>query len=508
MNRPEHHSERSEESQLSGGMVPHSPFAIHHSLQIRLGGSLALQGKRVAVIGAKRSGWDAARALLLLGAQVTVYDRAEVVVPTQDVNASLVTGCDIPDWDGLELIIVSPAVRPDHAIFGEAQARGIPVWSEIELGYRLAQAPIIAITGTNAKTTTTVLIHHLLMHAGMRAHLCGNIAGTAQDKTLTATALVAQPDEWIVAEISSFQLQNVHAFRPHIAIITTISPDHLDWHGSFEAYARAKGRLLHNLEPSDWAILNGADEGVQQLLVWLRAEGCPGLQNVERVGHLVLSLPDPPPFALSYSSLAAQIAIQVARLLGCQEEQIQEGLATFRGVPHRMELVAEVRGVRFINNSMCTNAAALDYSLRIVPKPCVVIAGGVDKNDSIDALANAIRRYCRAALLIGQDGERIGASLSAKGYTTWQYAHTLENAVKQAFEWASPGDTVILAPGCASFDQFDSFIQRGERFRELVIALLEGKAPAEPLEGEAPTEPRWEGEAPAEPNLERMVNDE
>ncbi|MCS7064703.1 MAG: UDP-N-acetylmuramoyl-L-alanine--D-glutamate ligase [Fimbriimonadales bacterium] len=451
-----------------------------------------LSGKRVAVIGAKRSGWDAARAMLQLGARVTLYDRAddalrEVPPSMQEGVLSLVAGRDLPDWEELELIIVSPAVRPDHALFAEAQARGIPVWSEIELGYRLARAPIIAITGTNAKTTTTALIHHLLTHAGMRAHLCGNIAGTEQDQTLTAAALVAQPDEWIVAEVSSFQLQNVHQFRPHIAVITTITPDHLDWHGSFEAYARAKGRLLHNLLPTDWAVLNGADEGIQQLLRWLRADGCPGLQNVERAGHLLLDLPELPPLAthhsplvVAHAPLAAQIAVQVARLLGYSEEQIQEGLVTFRGVPHRMELVAEFRGVRFINNSMCTNAAALEHSLRVVPKPCIVIAGGIDKNDSIDELAEAICRYCRAALLIGQDGERIGASLRAKGYTDWRYTHTLESAVKQAFEWASSGDTIILAPGCASFDMFTNFIERGERFRALVSALLEGEVPAEP----------------------------
>mgnify|MGYP001773238255 CR=1 FL=1 len=439
------------------------------------------RGKRVAVIGAGRSGCDAARALHQLGAQVTLYDRAEPLCPILEEDIPLITGRDIPDWEGLELIIVSPALPPNHPLFVEAGLRGVPVWSEIELGYRIAQAPLIAITGTNAKTTTAALIHHLLTQAGIRAHLCGNIAGTEQDQTLTTAALLARADEWIVAEVSSFQLQNVHQFRPHIAVITTITPDHLNWHGSFEAYARAKGRLLHHLQPTDWAVLNGADEGIQQLLRWLRADGCPGLQNVERNGHLLLDLPDPfssaevSPAQLS-SALAAQIAAQVARLLGCHEQQIQDGLATFRGVPHRMELVAEVKGVRFINNSMCTNAAALGHSLKMAPKPCIVIAGGVDKNNSIDALADAIRHHCRAALLIGVDGERIGASLSAKGYSRWHYAGTLESAVQQAFRWALPGDTIILAPGCASFDQFESFVQRGVQFREQVYRLMQSEA--------------------------------
>jgi UDP-N-acetylmuramoylalanine--D-glutamate ligase len=431
------------------------------------------QGKHVAVIGAGRSGLDAARALLRLGAHVTLYDRNPHLA-IDEPRLRLITGRDIPDWQPLDLIIVSPALPPQHPLFEQARARRIPIWSEIELGYQLARAPIIAVTGTNAKSTTAALIHHLLTCAGKSAYLCGNIAGTDHDQTLTAAALVAQPAEWLVAEVSSFQLQNVHQFRPHLAIITTITPDHLDYHGSFEAYARAKGRLLHNLQPTDWAILNGADAGVQQLLGWLRAENCPGLQNVEQAGHLITDLSaaeldDGNPLA-AYFRLPLQIAVLVARLVGCREEAIREGVRTFRGVPHRMEWVAEVAGVSFINNSMCTNAAALEHALRTVPKPCIVIAGGVDKNRSIEALADTIQRYCRAALLIGRDGEPIAAALQARGYSEAHYVGTLERAVERALQIAQPGDTVILAPGCASFDQFGNFIERGERFRALVSA--------------------------------------
>jgi UDP-N-acetylmuramoylalanine--D-glutamate ligase len=439
---------------------------------------MSWQGKHVAVVGAGRSGLDAARALLALGAHVTLYDRN----PHLTVEAAgwrLITGRDIPDWEGLELVVVSPALPPHHPLFEEARARHIPVWSEIELGYRLAQAPIIAVTGTNAKSTTAAFIHHLLTRAGKSAFLCGNIAGTAHDQTLTAAALVAQRSDWLVAEVSSFQLQNVHQFRPHIAIITTITPDHLDYHGSFEAYARAKGRLLHNLQSTDWAILNGADAGIQQLLGWLRAEQCHGLHEVERAGHLIteLSVGEVDAALESLTPLASlmrlplQIGVLVARLVGCGEAQIWEGVRTFRGIPHRMEWVGAAGGVAFINNSMCTNAAALEHALRVVSKPCMVIAGGVDKNGSIEAMAEAIQRYCRAALLIGRDGERILAALRERGYSAGQYVGTLERAVECAMQMAQPGDTVILAPGCASFDQFRNFIERGERFRALVKAI-------------------------------------
>ncbi len=456
---------------------------------------------RVAIVGTGRSGIAAAAALLQRGATLELYDRdmqldaLEQLIahledapadPDMEITIAEFPQQDVPDWESPpDLIIVSPALPPSHPLFEGARAHGVPIWSEIELGYRLAKAPIIAITGTNAKTTTAALIHHLLTHAGIRAHLCGNIAGTESDQTLTTAALKAQPDEWLVAEVSSFQLQNIHQFRPRIAVITTITPDHLDYHGSFEAYARAKGRLLENLTPDDWAVLNGNDAGIQQLLKWLRAENCPGLLNVERAGHLILNPAslwgDEDLKALSPAcggegmgmGEGALLAATVARIVGCSEAQIQTALASFRGVPHRMEFVAEIKGVRFINNSMCTNAAALDYSLRLAPKPCIVIAGGVDKNDSAEQLADAIRRYCRAAMLIGRDGERIGACLSAAGYTNWRYAGTLERAVEQAFALAQSGETVILAPGCASFDQFRNFIERGERFRACVRTLSE-----------------------------------
>jgi UDP-N-acetylmuramoylalanine--D-glutamate ligase len=481
-------------------------------------------GKRVAVIGAGRSGVAAAGALTRRGARVEVFDRKlHAELPFADalteLGVALHTGTDAPEsLDGYDLVVVSPGLPPSHPIFARAEAAGVPVWGEIELGYRIARTPIIAITGTNGKTTTTLLIHHILRTMGLRAQLCGNIAGIDGEQTLTEAAERAAPDEWLVAEVSSFQLLHTHAFRPKIAVITNIRHDHLDYHGTWEAYALAKAKILANQTPDDWAVLNGEDAGVGWLVDYL---GLPpslrfpplregnreaGQASPLREGNHDDSVPParrgnlkegvgrfqvkffaasqpyvelsgknlniadlPKPALLGTHGLEnALAAATVASILGCTPDQLREALASFAGVPHRMEFVGAWDGVRYINNSMCTNADALEKSLQATPKPCVVIAGGVDKNESIAQLAQSLVRHAAQVLLIGRDGGAIGAALDALGYTRWQYVGDLARAVVEAHRVARVGDTVILAPGCASFDQFRNFADRGEQFKRLV----------------------------------------
>lgn len=468
-------------------------------------------GLRVAVIGAGRSGIDSARVLSALGAQVDLYDRqtesqlgdlTALLAPLAESGVTLHFGTDLPpQLDAYHLLIVSPGLRPQHPLFAQASQQGIPVWSEIELASHIARAPIIAITGTNGKTTTTALSAHVLTVMGRRAHLCGNVAGTDDDQTLVSAAFQAEPTDWLVAEVSSFQLLHTHKFHPHIAVITNITVDHLDYHGTWEAYARAKGKILSNLTPSDWAILNALDKGTAQLLSWLRTEDPPesshGLHAVERAGHLRLFVRDNPivPMrdgeldlrtVLPLSSSSGQfywgrgehdlenalVSAHIASILGCDTDTFRRAVATFRGVPHRMEFVGEWRGVRFLNNSMCTNAEALERSLQACPKPCIAIAGGVDKNRSATALADSLARHCRYVLLIGRDGESIRSALSALGYLEAEYVGTLERAVERALSLSQSGDTVILAPGCASFDQFRNFIERGNRYKTLVEEVV------------------------------------
>ncbi|MDM7461218.1 MAG: UDP-N-acetylmuramoyl-L-alanine--D-glutamate ligase, partial [bacterium] len=227
------------------------------------------ESKRVAVIGAGRSGYAAACALARRSAQVEVYDRQSLnALPLarllQKQGIAVHPETDAPlTLQGYGLVVVSPGIPPSHPIFAQAEQGSVPVWSEIELAYRISPAPIIAVTGTNGKTTTTMLSHHILQTMGRKARLCGNIAGTEGDLTLTEAADAATRDEWLVAEVSSFQLLHTRAFRPRIAVITNIRHDHLDYHGSWEAYALAKAKILAHLGAGDWAVLNGEDEGIR-----------------------------------------------------------------------------------------------------------------------------------------------------------------------------------------------------------------------------------------------------
>ncbi|GIV04649.1 MAG: UDP-N-acetylmuramoylalanine--D-glutamate ligase [Fimbriimonadales bacterium] len=457
-------------------------------------------GKRVAAIGAGRSGCAAAGALLRRGAQVELYDRkplADLALaqPLADQGAVLHAETDAPPTlQGYDLVIVSPGVPPSHPIFALAEQADVPVWSEIELAYRISPAPIIAITGTNGKTTTTMLIHHLLRTMGLKVRLCGNIAGTEGDLTLTEAAEAATPDEWLVAEVSSFQLLHTHAFRPRIAVITNIREDHLDYHGSWEAYALAKAKILANLGAGDWAVLNGEDAGIQKMLTLTslssshpspheRGQGGEGKPSIIffTTAHPVVPLKDgtlnlaevPMPALRGKHNLEnALAAAHVAAILGGTVQQLRDAFATFKGAPHRMEFVGEWAGVRYINNSMCTNADALENSLQATPKPCLVIAGGVDKNNRIQQIAESLARHARFALLIGRDGQAIGDALTRLGYPSWEYAATLENAVGRGNgARARAGETVILAPGCASFDQFRNFAHRGEEFKRIVAEV-------------------------------------
>jgi UDP-N-acetylmuramoylalanine--D-glutamate ligase len=505
-------------------------------------------GKRVAVIGAGRSGVAAAGALTRRGAQVEVFDRklhAELPFAhaLNELGVALHAGTDAPEsLHGYDLVVVSPGLPPSHPIFARAEAVGVPVWSEIEVGYRIARAPIVAITGTNGKTTTTMLIHHILRTMGLRARLCGNIAGIDGEQTLTEAAERAAPDEWLVAEVSSFQLLHTRTFRPKIAVITNIRHDHLDYHGTWEAYALAKAKILANQTPDDWAVLNWEDAGVRWVVNRWSAPpslGFPPLregnqdsippagrrnlegnrdsippanrgnpegnqdsvppasrgnlkEGVDTASHLArcvgsrlfftqsnpivklsgetLNIAElPKPALLGAHGLEnALAAATVASILGCTGDPLREALASFTGAPHRMEFVGAWGGVRYINNSMCTNADALEKSLQATPKPCFVIAGGVDKNESAAQLAQSLARHAAQVLLIGRDGGAIGAALDALGYTHWQYTGDLARAVAEACRVAHAGDTVILAPGCASFDQFRNFADRGEQFKRLV----------------------------------------
>jgi UDP-N-acetylmuramoylalanine--D-glutamate ligase len=456
---------------------------------------------KLAVIGLGRTGLACAEVMSARGAHVHVYEQAadeekrEAVEAMRARNVAVTLGTDLPDdWEGLEFIVVSPGVKPRHPLFTEAARYGVPVISEIELAYQIAKAPIVAVTGTNGKSTTAALIAHFLVseisnfkfqiQSAIGVWLCGNIAGTGQDRPLIRAAHEANESDILVAEVSSFQLEHTRQFRPKVSVITNIKNDHLDYHGTWECYARAKGHILAAQTEEDWAVLNADDEGTARLLTIMRQEGVKGLDNLERAGHIAWfsetatgagakAVPFPTKEGLREvgKALAAQnsaAAACAARLMGATDQAIERGLETYPGLPHRMEFVAEINEVVYINNSMCTNAAALERSLQLAGQPSIAIVGGVEKNNETGLIARIVANYSKFALLIGDSAGRIEECLRAQGYTRYECVGTLDNAVQRAQALAAPGDVVILAPACASFDQFTSFEDRGERFKQFV----------------------------------------
>jgi UDP-N-acetylmuramoylalanine--D-glutamate ligase len=392
--------------------------------------------KKALVLGLARSG-RAARALL-------ERDGVEVV----GADRTLGNDCDTGLLDGVDVLVKSPGVPRESPLVGAAHERGIPVWSEIELASRFLESPILGVTGTNGKTTTTELLGAML---GCRT--AGNV-GTALSELVGAVA----SDEWIVCELSSFQLEDVHAFRPRVAVLLNLEPDHLDRHGSFEAYRDAKLRVFENQAGDDVAVVPrgfGPVPGAARRVEFSADD----------------DLPAEPLIPGAHNRENAAAATAAARAAGVPDERIAEALRTFPGVPHRLELVAERDGVRFVNDSKATNTAAARRALTAYEAPLHLILGGSLKGERFGDFAQAVARAnVSTAYLIGEAAEPLARDLGDAG-VPFLLATTLERAVAEAARTARPGEIVLLSPACASYDQFRDFEHRGEEFRRLVENL-------------------------------------
>jgi UDP-N-acetylmuramoylalanine--D-glutamate ligase len=389
--------------------------------------------RKALVLGLARSGRAAAAALEAQGTDVVAADRTL----GNDEDVSLLEGVDV--------LVKSPGVPGEAPLVAAAREQGLPVWSEIELASRLLPNPILGVTGTNGKTTTTELLGAML-----GAPTAGNVG-----RALSELVGVAAPEEWIVCELSSFQLEDVHEFAPAIAVLLNLEPDHLDRHGTFEAYRDAKLRIFERA----------------RIAVVPRGFGpIPG--NARRVEFSAADeLPAEPLLPGAHNRENAAAATAAARAAGVDEERIAEALRTFPGVAHRLELVAERGGVRFVNDSKATNTAAARRALVAYDAPLHLILGGSLKGESFDELAQEVARANVAtAYLIGEAAEPLAEALT---YASVPFLHstTLARAVEQAASAAGPGEIVLLSPACASYDQFRDYEQRGEEFRRLVQNL-------------------------------------
>lgn len=407
---------------------------------------------RALVVGLARSGRAAVAALRAERVEAVAYD-AQEGVDVSGVDADVHLG----EWaDGLldrvDLVVKSPGVPDDAPPIAGARARGVEVVSEIELGARLLPNPILGVTGTNGKTTTTALLGAMFDAAGVPAEVAGNIG-----RPLTSLVGVADPDAWIVCELSSFQLEDIDTLRPRIAVLLNLEPDHLDRHGSFEAYGAAKLRIFENQGGDDVAVLPRGFGPVPG-----------GARRLEFDGGD--PLPAEPLIPGAHNRENAAAAVAAARAAGIPDDAIAEALRTFPGVEHRIEEVATIAGVRYVNDSKATNvAAALRALASFAGARKLVILGGRGKAEPYAPLAEAFAPGDRA-YLIGEATEAMAAALEAAG-VAFERSGDLGSAVAAAAREAREGDVVLLSPACASFDQFASYERRGEEFGKLVQKL-------------------------------------
>ncbi len=448
-----------------------------------------VRNKRVLVVGLGRSGRSAALCLRRQGAIVTVTDNKppaafkSVLPELLAQKIGLVLGTQpVERFLTHDLVVVSPGVPWDLPQLVATRERGIPIVPEVEVAGWLMDAPIVGITGSNGKTTTTALLGKMLEASGFPTFVGGNI-GVA----LTSAVDLVKSDSIVVAELSSFQLEAIRDFRPHVAVLLNISPNHLDRHPTFEAYAQAKRQIFRNQQAEDYAILNADDPWVRSLapallshkVFFSRLQEIPrGLfvsngNVVYRMGHMERVLLETRDVRLRGAFNLEDVlgAAAAACVLGADFEAIRRAVREFKGVEHRLEYVREICGVEFYNNSKATSVDATVKSLEAFERGVHLIMGGKDKGAPYAPLLPLLKDRVREVLLIGAAADRIEQELD--GAVDLVRAGTLDVAVNEAFQSARPGDVVLLAPACSSYDQFQDFEHRGRVFKELVEQLAE-----------------------------------
>jgi UDP-N-acetylmuramoylalanine--D-glutamate ligase len=448
-----------------------------------------IHGARVTIVGARRSGASAARLLERKGATVFVTEQHAIERSLQDDFRQ--AGIEF-EGNGhsdraldADFLVSSPGVPTSSQIMSGAIDRGIPVYSELEAASWFCRAPILAVTGSNGKTTTTSLLGYILRTAGKRVHVAGNIG-------LAFSAIVeeASNDDFVVLEVSSFQLDHIATFRPKVSLLLNITPDHLDrYSNDVNAYAASKYRITENQDDGDTVVYNADDPMVVAGIPLTRAnppETIPfSLQgtldhgayvaketiiiNLHGAEERLMQVND---VALRgrhnlYNSLAAAVAARVADI---RSEIVRESLAAFEGVPHRLELIRTISGIKFVNDSKSTNVNSLWYALESFHEPVVLIAGGRDKGNDYSSLVDLVQRNVRALVAVGESAEKVMRELGPHAPEAVQ-AESMEEAVEFARALARPGDAVLLSPACASFDMFEDYVDRGETFRRIVNEL-------------------------------------
>jgi UDP-N-acetylmuramoylalanine--D-glutamate ligase len=446
-----------------------------------------LNGKKVAVLGVGKTGLATARFLAGRGVRIAVTDAmpasawGDARTALENLHADLTVAPYGPEiLTGVDCVVPSPGIYPANPILVEAVRRGIPVLSELELASRFLTTPIVAITGTNGKTTVTSLTGEILRAAGKKVFVGGNIGAP-----LIGYVDGPQEADWGVVEVSSFQLQWAQTFHPRIAVLLNVTTDHIDYHGSFAAYREVKEGLFARQTARDLAILNADEEASISLCGRLAAptELFSSLGVVDRgmclSGEKLVHLhpsgeKEEYPVAMihlpgRHNCENVMAAILAARACGCEPPEIIQAVEGFRGIAHRIQYAGEKNGVLFYDDSKGTNVGAVMRALESFSRPVLLLLGGRDKEGDFETLAPLIRRGVKGMVLFGEAREKINNLLGGVVQTT--LTATLKEAVEAAYKSASPGDVVLLSPGCASFDEFKDYKERGNRFREWVGQL-------------------------------------
>jgi len=455
-----------------------------------------LNGKRVLVVGLGRSGVASALFLKSRGARVTVSDAKSEDQLRKEIPALLDHGIAVETgghgertFKNPDLIVVSPGVPVDAEPISQARALGQDILGEIELAAEFLQGQIVAITGSNGKTTATTLTGEILSAGGLKTLVGGNIGTPAISLVPQAT-----PETVTVLEVSSFQLETIRHFRPKIAVVLNVTPDHLDRHRTFAAYVDAKARVFENQQGEDFAVLNADDATCVELAGRTRAQvfWFSRKREVEQGafvrkgdvlfrgtgGQREVMLASEIPLKGSHNLENVLAAVCAGALMGCEAGKIGDAIRDFKAVEHRLEYVATLRGVEYYNDSKATNVDATIKALESFPANVHLILGGKDKGSDYTVLNDLLRERVKCVYTIGAAAEKIQSQI--KGPTAIVHTGTIESAVKQAAASASPGDIVLLAPACASFDQFQNYEHRGRVFKELVLGLQADTPPANP----------------------------
>ena len=442
-----------------------------------------LRNKNAVILGAARSGLAAAELAQKMGAVVFVSDSAPEKGKQKSINR--LKGLGIPfEFGGhsdrvfaADMVILSPGIPQTTEIVQRIRQEGIPVFSEIELAFRFCKSPVIAVTGSNGKTTTTTLLGLMLKKQNPASIVAGNIGSPFSDYVADSDA-----DSWAAVEVSSFQLETIDRFHPRVAMLLNLSPNHLDWYDTYQDYVAAKLRIIKNLNADDYIIYDGDDSQIFTLIessparkirfsadsvraeAYLKDEqihfyntGFIGISDIRlKGGHNYRNI------------MAAGLAAMIA---GVEAQNIRQVLTSFAGVEHRMENVATIREVHFINDSKATTVESLAVALQSFPTPIVLIAGGKDKGGNYSTVNELVQQNVRSAILIGAARQKIADAW--QGATDITFADSMEDAVSKGLNAAHPGDNVLLSPACSSFDMFKDFEDRGKIFKKAVRKLKE-----------------------------------